>query len=112
MTWCCDAAKSRFESRNTDGDFLVAGHDSRLGTVVFYYGFNLCHRRDHSDVLGVVRRVSHLIEAEGVANFKLCGHGVVHYCAHCGVKLREHYGEGGGLLRDDEYVKAMCASPD
>jgi len=69
QTWCCDAARARFEVRNHDGDFLVAGHDAWTAEVVFLSGFNLCHRSDYSDVLGAARRVSHLIEAEGVANF-------------------------------------------
>ena len=104
MSCSCQSAKNRFEFRNDCCEFLGAGHDPLSGRVIFLGGFTMCHRRDYSDVLGAVRRALRALEAVGVSNFKLSLHGIVHHCRHCGAHLRAHYGEDGGLLRDDEFV--------
>jgi hypothetical protein len=109
MEWCCWGTRNRFDARLDCGEFLVAGLDEGLGVVLFFEGFNLCHRPDRWNVLRVNRNVAKAIEAEGISNVKLQGFGVVHYCAFCGANLRAHYGEDGGLLRDNEYVADLHA---
>jgi len=107
MTWCCHVAQNAFEARLTYGEFLVAGFEKNLQRVTFLIGFNMCHRRDYSSVVAAARRASQLMEAEGISNFKLSSYGVVRYCKYCGANLREHYGDDGGSLRDDEYVRDL-----
>ncbi|WP_145280409.1 hypothetical protein [Pirellulimonas nuda] len=50
------------------------------------------------------------IKAEGISNFKLAGHWCTRFCDFCGAELKKHYGEDGGLLRDDEYVRELRAT--
>jgi hypothetical protein len=91
----------------TYGDYLVAGIDHRTEAVCFFSGYNLCHRTDYRDVLSAVQHATKAITAEGISNIKFAGYRCVHYCSGCGTNLRKHYGDDGGLLRDDEYVKSM-----
>ena len=105
MTWCCQWAKSAFEARQTYGEFLVAGVDPRVGKVVFVDGFHMCHRADYSQVVAAARRAKAVLESEGISNFKLSQFGIVYFCKMCGANLQEHYGDNGGLLRDDAYVR-------
>ena len=107
MTWCCGSAESRFESRLEYGEFLVAGPAPPPGESWFYYGFNMAHRKSWDDVLGAARAASAAVDVESISNFKLQAFGCVHFCSTCGVSLREHYGNDGGLLRDEEYVRRM-----
>ena len=107
MTWCCHVVKNAFQSRLSYGEFLVSGFDLNLEQVVFLNGFNMCHRKDYTNVIAATQRASELIEAEGISNFKLSCHSIVYYCKHCGTNLRTHYGEDGGVLRDDEYIREL-----
>ena len=109
MSWCCDFASNSFAARLTYGHFMVAGVYRETGDVWFLGGFNMCHRKDYSDVTAACSAASEAIAAEGITNFKLLEYGVIHYCQQCGANLRKHYGENGGLLRDDEYVGALTA---
>lgn len=110
MTWCCDFARNAFENRLTYGEFIVAGVHSRLGHVCFIAGWNMCHRADYMDVVAAVRRATDALELEGISNFKLSAHRIIHYCSICGVRLQAHYGDDGGLLRDDRYVRDLQES--
>jgi hypothetical protein len=107
MEWCCDYLESRFQSRLDYGEFVAAGLDPRKGDVVFFGGFNMCHRRDYLDVISATRLAALALEKVGISNFKLTEHSVLHYCKICGANLRKHYGDDGGLLRDDEYVSKL-----
>jgi hypothetical protein len=90
-----------------DGEFLVAGLHPDAKEVWFFDGFNMAHRRDYSDVQSAIKAAKSALEKIGISNFKLSGHRCVHFCSHCGVKLRDFYGPEGGSLRDDEYVRQM-----
>jgi len=107
MTWCCSSAQGRFDSRLEYGQFLVAGPAPKPEETWFYYGFNMAHRKNWDDVLGATRTATAAIKAEGISNFKLQEFGCVHYCSTCGVNLRDHYGNDGGALRDEEYIRTM-----
>jgi hypothetical protein len=107
MEWCCWGARNRFDARVDVGEFLVAGFDEEVGRICFVGGFNSCHRKDRFDVVTANQNLSKAIEAERISNIKLQAWGVVKYCASCGANLQSHYGEDGGLLRDDEYVRRL-----
>lgn len=111
MEWCCHSAKNRFESRQSCGEYLVAGLVPDVDEVWFFAGFNMAHRREYSDVLGATRAASAILKENGISNIKLAEHHSVHFCSHCGAKLSEYYGPDGGALRDDQYVRQMRESP-
>jgi hypothetical protein len=110
MTWCCDFARNAFESRLTYGEFIAAGIDPRLEQVCYFSGWIMCHRADYKDVVAAVRRAKDALEADGISNFKLSSLRVIHYCSNCGVRLQAHYGDDGGLLRDDRFIRELQES--
>lgn len=110
MTWCCHVCENLFRNRNEYGEFVVAGLSQDRGEVVFLRGFNLCHRKDYSAVLAAIRLATEAIQSEGISNFKLSGHRSTRFCEWCGADLQKHYGEDGGLLRDDGYVRKLQAT--
>lgn len=111
MNWCCQVMKNLFEARHDCGEYVVAGFDPLTRKTIFVLGFNLCHRRDYSEVVGTNQRVSRVIKAEGISNVKLAGYRATRFCHWCGTDLRQHYGHDGGLLRDDAYVKSLRSDP-
>lgn len=112
MDWCCHYTRNSFDARHTYGHFTVAAMHEERNEVWFLSGYNMCHRKDNSSILSAGKAIANAIAAEGVTNVKVMEHGVVHYCQQCGVNLREHYGDDGGLLRDDEYVAELTATFD
>jgi hypothetical protein len=90
-----------------DGEFLVAGIEPSNDKLLFFNGFNMCHRKNYDDVLSAIRAAKGAIETAGISNFKLHAHECVRFCKMCGANLRDHYGDDGGLLRDDEYVRIL-----
>lgn len=110
MKWCCHAVRNAFESRLEVGGFMVAGYYESVGEVWFFAGANMAHRKDWSNVLSANKAVGKALKAEGISNLKLQFHHVVHFCSHCGAKLRDFYGNGGGALRDDEYLAELKSS--
>lgn len=86
---------------------MVAGVCREREEVAFMYGYNMCHRKDYSEVTAACKAATNAITAEGITNFKLSEHYIVNYCQQCGANLREHYGQNGGMLRDDEYVASL-----
>jgi hypothetical protein len=105
--WCCAVAKAQFISRLDCGTFIVAGDGHGDGRVDFIGGFNAAHRADRLRTVACNAAGAAALSAAGISNVKLFMFSGVAYCSSCGANLRRHYGHGGGVLRDDEYVAEL-----
>lgn len=105
--FCCDSSRGCFISRESYGDFLVAGRPHQCRDVTFVAGTAMAHRADYEALLPTLNAVERAVGAFGVSNYKLLTHRFVHFCAHCGANLRRFYGPEGGALRDDTFASQL-----